>query len=596
MSGGAGSPPWAGLVTRALVLALLGLLVGFQPVTTQVRLRSSETRLLRDAANRESQGDFEGAERILLQLLEEDPASSGSLFALERVLKAQGQTIELLPPIDRFLARDPASSGVRYLKLRVLADVDSLDALRAEAEEWLDSDPSNEIPYREVARVYERAFGQDEALVLLRRGREATGRPDALALDLGDLLADMGDRDAAIAEWALAVGDDGAQTVTVIRRVQSMQSGAEEAGRQLVAAVAESPELSRRRAASRIALDLGLGEEALSLSQHVAERLDGRIRESFLADAARRAREQDLVEVAAWAYDELGAEASSPVERRQFDQRIIDAALAMGDTATALQAQRRVAASYSAGSVDRRRASAQVIRLEGAASEPEVVRQLLADFRAEYPAAPELDGLAASVAAVLNARGDPAGAEAVLEGVDGPQSALEKAYLLLGEGAVDEGRGALLLAVTGLPPASATPVIQFSGLFDRVSPEGGALLAAAGVEEHRGNPVEGAQTIAQGVDDLPDEDRPLLLAEAARIATRGGVDVLASTINRRIVEEYPRAAEVGDAAIALARFYARTPDGVPAAIKILEDLITVRPNAAVVPDARVELEKLRARS
>jgi len=43
----------------------------------------------------------------------------------------------------------------------------------------------------------------------------------------------------------------------------------------------------------------------------------------------------------------------------------------------------------------------------------------------------------------------------------------------------------------------------------------------------------------------------------------------------------------------LARYRARTPDGVEQAIAILEELITTRPNAAVVPDARVELEKLR---
>lgn len=159
-----------GAVARAGALLLIGLLVGFHPVTAQVRLRSPETRLLRDAANRESQGDFEGAERILLQILEEDAGSSGALFALERVLKAQGETIEMLPSIDRFLEHEPTSSGVRYLKLRVLSDVDSLDGLRREAERWLDSDPSSEVPYREVARVYERAFGQDEALALLRRG------------------------------------------------------------------------------------------------------------------------------------------------------------------------------------------------------------------------------------------------------------------------------------------------------------------------------------------------------------------------------------------------------------------------------------------
>jgi len=578
-----------------LTIVALAMLAVHAPVSAQVRLRSTETRQLREAANRESSGDFAGAEAILLQILEDDPGSSGALFALERVLTAQGRIADILPTVDRFLERDPQASGVRYMKLRVLADVGELDALRADAEAWLARERTSDVPYREVARVYERAFGQQEALSLLRAGREATGRPDALALDIGDLLASMGDTEGAIDEWALAVGDDGAQIVTVIRRVEGLPSGVEAAGRRLVGAVGDSGSLAGRRAAARIALDLGLADEAMALTRSVAGELEGRARESFLADAARRAREQDLVEVAAWAYDELGADASSPAERRQFDQRIVDAALAMGDTATALQAQHRIAESYSVGSVDRRRAYAQVIRFEGGQSDPDRVRELLADFRDEYPNAPELDGLAAGVAATLNARGDPAGASAVLEGVDGPQSALERGYLMLGDGEIEEGRGALLLASTGLPPADATPVIQFAFLFDRVSPEAAELLAAAGVEEHRGRWSDAAEGLASGVGDLPEADRPILLGEAARMALRGGVAPLAATIHRRLIEEHPQSPQVGDAALALARFYATSPDGVPAAIQILEDLITVRPNSAVVPDARVELQKLRGR-
>ena len=60
-----------------------------------------------------------------------------------------------------------------------------------------------------------------------------------------------------------------------------------------------------------------------------------------------------------------------------------------------------------------------------------------------------------------------------------------------------------------------------------------------------------------------------------------------------MIYEYPEAPELGDAALALARYRASTPNGIEQAIAILEELITTRPNAAVVPDARVELEKLK---
>ena len=116
------------------------------------------------------------------------------------------------------------------------------------------------------------------------------------------------------------------------------------------------------------------------------------------AEVARRARETGLSLAASWAYEELGRGASTPSERRQFDQRIIDVALAAGDTAAALEAQRRVANSFSLESIDRRRATAQVIRLESARADPAQLTQLLQAFRDEFPSAPELDDLAATVA------------------------------------------------------------------------------------------------------------------------------------------------------------------------------------------------------
>jgi tetratricopeptide (TPR) repeat protein len=579
----------------AVTLAMAAGFVAPEPSSAQIRMRNSEAQLLRESAARESRGDFDGAEEVLRQLLEADPASSGGLFALERVLRAQGTVVTILPVVDAFLVEQPHSSGVRSLKLRVLAEADSLHALREEADAWLDVESENEVPYREVARVYERAFGAEDALELLYDGRARIGEYDALALEVGDILAASGDIDGAADEWALAVGSDAAQVATVTRRVRGLTTGVEQAGLRVVAALAESPDVGRRRAGARIALDLGHEEEALALAKVVSGDLDGRGRTTFLSDVARRARENDLVEVAAWAYDELGEGASTPAERRQFDQRIIDVSLAAGDTVAALEAQRRVAESFSPGSVDRRRSTAQVIRLEGTRSDPEVLQSLLASFREEFPNAPELDDLAATVAGALQSRGDTAGAAALLEGIDGPKSSLERAYLLLAEGDVQEGRSALMLALTGLPPAEATPVIQFAGLLGRASTEGAQALSEAGVAAHRGRPGEAATGLAEAVETLEDGERAPILAEAARIAAAGGEARIAADIRRMIVQDYPDSPEVGDASLALARFHARTPRGIEEAIRLLEDLISQRPNAAVVPDARVELERLRGR-
>lgn len=586
------------MTTRgASVLLLVGLLTlplaMPASVAAQGRLRTGEARLLREAAARESRGDYAGAEEALRRLLDESPGSSGGIFALERVLRAQGDVVELLPSIDDFLRVDPSSPGVRSLALRVLVDVDSLEAVRDHAEAWLELDPRAEVAYREIARVYRDAFGVDEARRLLEEGRAALGDDEAFALEIGDLLVASGARVEGAREWAAAVGEDGGQTAAVSRRITSLAEGREEVGAAVVDALADAGGLPRRTAAARIALDMGLSERADDLVRRVADGLSGRERASFLADAARRAREQGLRDLASWAYDELGSEARSPAERRQFDERIVDVALASGDTATALEAQWRVAESYSERSVDRRRATARAIELEGGDAGPERLRSLLDDFRERFPNAPELDGLAARVAGALQARGDHDGAASVLAGVEGPRSALERGYLMLGEGDLEGGRTALLRALTGLPPADATAVIQFTGLLGRISAEGAEALAEAGVQAHRGRPGEAARGLAAGVDALPSEERAALLAEAARMAAGGGEPDLAADIRARMVEEHPDATETAEATLELARYRAGSDDGVVEAIRLLEDLIARRPNAAIVPDARLELQRLR---
>ena len=96
---------------------------------------------------------------------------------------------------------------------------------------------------------------------------------------------------------------------------------------------------------------------------------------------------------------------------------------------------------------------------------------------------------------------------------------MEHGYLLLAAGDLQEGRTALLRALTGLPPSEATLVIQFTGLMGRVSEEGARALAEAGVRAHRGEEAAGARTLAEAVDGLPSEERAPLLAEAARMAS-----------------------------------------------------------------------------
>jgi hypothetical protein len=97
------------------------------------------------------------------------------------------------------------------------------------------------------------------------------------------------------------------------------------------------------------------------------------------------------------------------------------------------------------------------------------------------------------------------------------------------------------------------------------------------------------------VAELRESDRAPLLAEAARIADRGSDPELGADIRRRLIEEYRDAPEVAEASLALARHLGRPGGDEATAILLLEELIIARPNSAVVPEARLELERLRSR-
>lgn len=592
MSGGAGWGGAAGALRRGgvLVAVAAATLAAAAPASGQ---RLEETRLLRQAAALESRGELEAAEATLRGLLSRTPTSAGGLFALERVLRARGSVRELLPVADSFLAHAPTASGVRHLKLRVLADVDSTETLPEEARAWFALAPDDEEPYREVSALWARTLGTSAALEILRQGREAVGDEDALALETGDLLLDLGRYDEAVAEWATALRRDPGREGAVAERLGGLPES-RRAGRTVVERLrdGDDPPPERLRAAANLAVTLGLEEEAVSVARVLSARSEERVRGAFLADLARRADDRGMSDLAAWAWGELGAEAASPGERRQFDQRLVEASLAAGDTATALEAQRRVVDSFSPGSVDRRRSLARVVRLEAPAAEPERLRALLAEFREAFPEAPELDDLGAAVAERLMERDDLSGAAAVLDGIDGPRSNTMRGWILMSRGEIALGRQALLMAVPGLPPTEATAIIQFAGLLGRLSPPGVQLLAEARVLAHAGRPGEAADRVDRDLAALPEEERSALLAETARMVEASDPE-RAAELRRTLVEEHGDAPEAAEAALELARAVAARPEGREEAVGILERLITSRPDAAVVPTARRELERLR---
>ncbi len=566
-------------------------LLGAFPLQTELAAQArqqqvvSEGRLLRSAASLESRGDFSGAEEILSGLLRDNPVSTGALFALERVLRAQGRVQAVLPTVDRFISEDPAHPGPRTMKLRVLTEVDSLDALRIAGEDWLAAQPEVPDPYREVARSFEATLGRGSALEVLVLGREALSQPKAFGIEMGDLLLGEGEPER--------IGDDGAQVSAVLRRVTRLDGDRRALTKPLVDALGADPTtVSRRRAGARIALEVGLEEEARSLASRAVEDLEGQTRRGFLLTVARRAEEQEAHGVALWAYERLREQASDATDGRSLDEHIAEVALSVGDTAKSLDAQLRVAESLPKGTPQRRRAMAGVMRLHIARGSDNS-GALLATFRTEYPRAPELDELTVALAAALQREGRSGEAEVLLGAVDGPRSALERGYLALLEGRFEDGREALLAAARGLPAVQATEVIAMVSALSRVGPEAKVLLSSAAVAAHRGDAPLALADLDAGIEGLGRADQPYLLARAGDMAHAAQDEAAAARFRERLVREFPEAPEAPEATLALARYKAGRPGEQREAIDLLEALILGHPNSAVVPTARRELRRMR---
>ncbi len=581
------NPLWARLLV-ALPLLLPGASLDAQTMDSR-----EESRLLREASALEWRGRVDEAQEVLTRLLAARPTSSGALFALERILRNQGRVADVLPWADRFLEADPAASGVRYMKLRVLAETDSLDAMAREARNWFQAEPGSPDPYREVARLYQRVLGEREALAVLRQGREDLGRPDALAVEMGDLLAALGDGRAAVDEWARALGDPEADLTGILRRIERLEGDPVTFAPPLLEALSRPPSTPQRRAAAvRVALQLGIQDQALRLAAASASALSGTDRRAFLEEVARRADEAGLPGVALWALEEEREMAPSR-ERPTLDVRIAALALQAGDTARAVAARTRLARSLPVGSVERRQVMAELVRVEAFSASRETLLGRLEAFDTEYPDAPELDELRALVASGLAARGDEGTARSLVAAAPGPLTALESGYLHFQARELDGGKALMEEAIPGLSPSRATGVLHLLSSLDRLGSEAAGVVAHAAAEAHYGRASSAIEELVASLPGLPDEDRPPVIAWAGEQAASAGQLGRAEEFYATVVDAYPEAREFPDAALALARLRLDRGDH-EAARRVLERLILEWPDSPVVPAARRELQKIRS--
>ncbi|HEX6940119.1 MAG TPA: tetratricopeptide repeat protein [Longimicrobiales bacterium] len=559
--------------------------------------RGAEEALLREAAARELAGDFAGAERILEAILADDPTAVRALLALERVYRVQGRLADVLAPVERLLAVEPGSALGNRLRLEALSELGRIDELEAAAEAWIRATPTLETPYREIAHTWSERGEHGRAAAVLERGRSRVGRDDALALELGEMYALLGDAERAAREWDRAIGPEARGLSLVRRHLGALPDGGARVIPVLIdALIRESPSPERRRAAVELAIDAGLAARAESIARAVVAEADPRAREAFLVEVARRSDGARLPALAYWAYGELLAPADSGGDQLlALRTRHAELALVVGDTATAREEFAIIERAHAAGSPERRRAAAMRITLTASAGGvDDAVRELEA-FRAEYGDAPELDRIAAAIAEALLRRGDVDRAERVLGGAKGPRGSLVRGRIALRRGDIAQARRALLTAAPGLEAAEATEVLSLLTLLGRVSPEGGELLGRSLARAMQGDAAGAVELLVEESDGLAGDERAAILDFAAGLADRAELPREAERIRRTIAADHPDSPEAPAALLALGRSLAARPGSEDEARAFLERLVLDYPRSALVPQARRELDRIRRR-
>lgn len=557
---------------------------------------SDELSALRAAMARERAGDLDGAGSALRAILDANPQSLSALISLERILAMQGRTEQLLPYIDRLIAEDRESPIGNQMRVRANSMLDRTSDIERAGEAWIAATPNVETPYREIARVWRLRGDYERALAILERGRARVQREDALALELGDLYAAIDQPQRAVLEWERAIADDGQGFLLVQRRLSQMPDGGAAVVHELIHSLTSEPRSAERsRAAAQVAIDAGLGVEAARITREVAASLDDEARREYLVDVARRADGAGLVQVAYWAYGELLSAQQPEEQMLALRTRLAELALVMGDTARAVHEYGAIEDALLPGSPERRQALAVSIELAARAGALDDALSQFAAFRAEYPDAPELDGITGALGGGLLDAGRIAEAERLAAQMRGPRAGMIRGRALLLRGDIARARTELLNAAPALSGAEATETIALVTLLGRLSSKGGALVASALARLADGERAEAVEMLLNESAGLPDAERAALLDFAATTAVRAGLPDFAEQARRTIVETLPRTQEAPAALLDLGRTLAQRPDDVAEAQLLVERLILEYPRSALVPQARQTLDRINNR-
>ena len=574
------------------------LLVGLLALAAAAPLRAAGQEILIRAMDLEQVGAWNEAGALYRQVLVDEPTNAAALLGLERVSVQPAQRDTVLAYAARALAANPAAQAAYAVELRVLRAM-GRDSLAAVAlARWVAADSGSSAPYREWARISFKAGRVQDARDAVLLARQRLRDRAALAPEMAQVDAAGGDWSGAAGEWRAAVA---AQPVYAEAAGFGLrQAPAEMHGAVIGTLTGSGPGMAAGR---RVAADLLLGwnepGRAWTLLRGALPAADSE-RAVVLRTFAERARSLDgpgAQRAAAEAYDLLAA-ALAPEDAGQIRIESARAYAAAGDTADARRVLRSLSGDPAADDVTRSAAAAAMIELLVRERNPEAAERTLAGAGTKLPGI-ERERLARVVARGWLQIGALDRAERAVAADSSLAGDEVRGWVALYRGRLADAKRLLRGAGATVGDRSRAPArAETVALLDAVDrdtlPElGSALLLAA-----RGDSLHASRALVTVARGLPDsgatpEAEPALLSWAARFAAAGGNSAGAEALWREVAERFGSSNAAPAAELALARALAARGD-LKAAVQRLEAMILAHPESALVPEARRELDRLRA--
>jgi hypothetical protein len=537
---------------------------------------SADTMAFYRALDLEAAGKYRDAVPLFRTALHTS-AGVNALLGLERVYAELGWSDSLVAPLDTLIAANPAEETYRTVQLRTLQSLGRDVELRHAFDKWIHDMPTSAAPYREYARLLLQKNRSAAADSVLARARQTLGTMKDLQFELAQARAAQGQWVESAQAWRQALANADYLEQAAAYALAPTPSSTRNQIREIFLAL--PIEVAARRALADLEMSWGSPIDGWNALKGIPP--DSAAAEAW-SEFAKRAEAEER-----WGLAREALESSLRWKRTpEISVRAATAAINAGDPAAALRLAPISDARGDSALAARSYLPLTVRALAALGRPAEAERIVNAYDRFLNPGA--RNSLTRTIAWGWVRTGDMARARAALAATGAEGDSSDAAgWLALYEGNLKAARSLLRGGSESSPELALALGLAARLKTDTAVAVGKAFLALA-----RNDSAAAAAEFERAAAMTPPV-QSLLLFTAARIYAARGVDSSAVALWKRIVDESKDSPEAPQAELEWARLLRKRGDNASAATH-LEHLILTFPESSLVPQARRELDVVRA--